>query len=674
MGISSPGIGSGLDVNSLVSQLISVESQPLTLLKKKEATFQSQVSALGQVKSALSSFQSALGSLSKVSTFQAVKATAADTSVLSASADATAAPGSYAIQVSQLAQAQKLVTAGQASTTAPIGTGTLTFDFGTISDVTDASSGVTSKAFASNGNGTKTVTIDSTHVSLSGIRDAINAASIGVTASIVNDGSATPNRLVLTNTATGAANGMKITVSNPDTGSLADLMSQDPATGGKQAMQQTIAAQDAKFTIDGLSISKPSNHVTDLIQGVSLDLSKTNTGTPTTLTIARDTASVSAAVSKFVDAFNAVNKTLTASSSYDASSKTAAPLNGDSTVRSIQSRLRSMLSTSVQGSGAYSRLADIGVSFQKDGTLAVDSTKLNKALASNFNDVASLFATTGNATDSALNYSGATDAAKPGTYPVQVSHMATQASLAGSYPLAPTTSIAPGNDSLSVNLNGVSASVKLKADDYTADALAREVQSQINGNSAFSGSGITVTVNGGKLFFTSNRYGSASSISLSGSAANALLGTSDPVDKIYTGTSGSEVTGTINGVSASGSGQKLTGASGDASEGLSIMITGGTKGDRGTVSYAKGYASQLSELVSNFLDKDGSLTVHTKGINSAISALKKQEDAMSQRLTTREAALRKQYTALDTQLSSMSSMSSYLTQQLAAIKANSSGG
>jgi flagellar hook-associated protein 2 len=669
MGISSPGIGSGLDVNSLVSQLMTQESQPLTLLQKKEAVYQSQVSALGQVKSALSSFQSALDGLTDAKSFQAVKATVGDTGALTASADASAAPGKYTLEVSQLAQSQKLVTAGQSSTTAAIGAGTITIDFGTISGGTlDSTTGKYSGAsFASSGSGTKTVTIDSAHSSLAGIRDAINAAGIGVTASIVNDGSATPNRLVLTNSATGSASSMRISVSGD--AALSGLLSQDPA--GSQALQQTIAAQDAKFSVDGLVVTKPSNHVTDLVQGVTLDLAKSNAGSPTTLTVARDSASVTASVQKFVDAFNAANKVLTDVQSYDASTKTAGILNGDSTMRNIQNRLRTMLSGVVNGSGAYSRLADIGVTFQKDGTLAVDSTKLNKALTSNFNDVAALFAVYGNASDAQVSYQGAGSATKPGSYALNVTRLATQGSLVGSAAPASTTITAGVNDSLTVSLDGSSATIMLKPGSYqTPAALAKEIESEINGNSTFSGAGSGVSVGVGSnniLSFTSNRYGSSSAISLSGNAAANLVGASP------TASGGADVAGTIDGLAATGSGQKLTGAGG-ASEGLAVLITGGATGARGTVSYAKGYASQLDDLVAGFLDTDGSLSAHTQGISAAIKALQGQEASMSQRLTLKEAALRAQFNALDTQLSNMSSTSSYLTQQLAAIKANSGNG
>ncbi|MBK4738976.1 flagellar filament capping protein FliD [Noviherbaspirillum pedocola] len=662
MGISSVGIGSGLDVNSIVTQLMSVENQPLTLLQNKEATYQAQLSALGQVKSALSTFQSAAGSLSDPTQFAAVKATVGDSGVLTASASSSAAPGSYALEVTQLAQAQKLVSAGQASTTTAIGAGTITFDFGTVSGGSlDASTGkYTGASFASSGSGSKSVTIDSTHATLSGIRDAINAAGMGVTASIVNDGSAAPNRLVLTNSATGAASSMKISVSGDAT--LSSLLSQDPA--GSQAMQQTIAAQDAKFSIDGLAVTKPSNHVTDLIDGVTLDLTKTNAGSPTTLSVARDTASATSAVQKFVDAYNTANKTLTSLQAYDATTKTTAALNGDSTVRSMQTRMRDVLSTAVRGGGAYDRLADIGVTFQKDGTLAVDSTKLNAALTSNFNDVASLFAVNGSATDSAVTYGAAGDNTKPGTYALTVTQLAAQAALSGSS-TAGLTITAGVNDNLSVNMNGTSASITLKPGTYAStDALALEVQAEINGNSAFSGAGVEVSQSNGVLSITSRQYGSASSIAIGGNGAQTLLGSS-PISS-----AGLDVAGSIDGAAATGSGQKLIGAAGTAADGLAVAVTGGALGSRGTVSYAKGYASQFNDLIDSFLSSDGSLTMHTNGVNASITSLQKQEDDMNTRLAARETTLRAQFTALDSQISAMNSTSTYLTQELAQIQAN----
>ncbi|MDH4284429.1 MAG: flagellar hook protein, partial [Gallionellaceae bacterium] len=204
-----------MDVNSIVSQLMTVEQRPLLALARKEASYQAQLSAYGSIKGALSSFQSAVSGLSNASRFQGLTATSSDTSIITASAASSAVAGAYSIDaITSLAQAQKLAAAGQASSTAAIGTGTLTFDFGTISGGTFSS--VTGKytgaTFTSSGAGTKTVTIDATNNSLQGIRDAINAAKIGVTATIVNDGGASPYRLALSSDSIGKTNSIKISV------------------------------------------------------------------------------------------------------------------------------------------------------------------------------------------------------------------------------------------------------------------------------------------------------------------------------------------------------------------------------------------------------------------------------------------------------------------------------
>lgn len=393
MGLSSPGIGSNLDINAIVSQLMSVESRPLTLLQNKQTAVKSTLSAFGQVQSALSTFNSAMDALADIEQFQPFKVTTGDASVLTASAKSGAVAGNYSVEVSQLARAQKLVAAGQASTTAAIGAGTLTISFGTISGGSlDPGTGQYSgAAFTSNGAPAREITIAPANNTLGGIRDAINKAGAGVTASIVNDGGTSPYRLVLTSNATGEANSMQISVAG-DQG-LSDLLSHDPA--GSQSLKETATAQNAKLKLDGLDISKPSNHITDLLQGVTIDLAKINPGAPTSLAVATAPSDISASVGKFVSAFNAINKTLKDLTAYNADTKTAAALNGESVIRSAQSKLRSMLTAPVTvANGAFSRLSDIGVTLDKNGTLTIDSAKLNKALETSSAGVAALFVAT----------------------------------------------------------------------------------------------------------------------------------------------------------------------------------------------------------------------------------------------------------------------------------------
>lgn len=664
MGLSSPGIGSNLDVNGIVSQLMSVESRRLTKMQVEEASYQSKLSAYGQVKGAMSTFQSAMTSLSSVAQFQPTTVTPSDAAIMTASATSIATPGTYSLEVTRLAQAQKLATAGQLSTATPIGAGTITFDFGTIIGGTrDADGKYTGASFKSNGNGVKTVTIDPTNNSLSGIRDAINTAAIGVTATIVNDGGDTPYRLVLSDKTTGAENSMKISVAGD--GGLSSLLSHNP--GGDvaaQALKETIKAQNAEFTIDGLTVSKQSNIVTDVIAGLTINLAKPTAGTPTTLTVARDTSSVVASVNKFVNSFNALNKALTDASSYNKDTKLAGPLNGDSAVRSAQAGLRSVLASAVQGGyGEFDRLSQIGVSFQKDGTLGLDSAKLNKALASNFNDVAGLFASAGKATDSLVSFTGSTSATKPGAYPVNVTKMATQAQVTGKA-AAQGLTITPGNnDLLTVTINGLTADITLAGGTYASnDALAAEIQSKINGNSTFAGLAVKVTQTAAKFSIATEMYGKDASIAVSGGAASDYLFGGVP-DVVL----GTDVEGTINGQPAKGLAQTLYGNEKDASAGIQVIINGGTTGERGTVNFSRGYAALFSEFADGVTGAGASLSSRTQGLDRSVAALRKQQEAETKRLTTREENLRKQFTALDTKLSALTNTSNYLAQQLAQI-------
>jgi flagellar hook-associated protein 2 len=663
MAISTLGTAtapSGLDVAGTVSQLMTVERQPLALLDRKEAGYQATLSAYGNVKSALASFQTAMSGMSNLSKFQALSATAADATILTASANSSAVPGSYAVQVGSLAQAQTIAAVGQTSASAAIGaaaTTTLSFQFGTISNGS-LSAGIYSNAtFTQDATqATGTVTIDSSNNSLQGIRDAINAANLGVTATIVNDGSAAPYRLVLASNTTGASKSMKISVAGD--AALQGLLAYDPA--GTQNLTQSSAAKDAALTVNGIAISSASNTVTGAIQGATLNLAKAGT---TTLAVARDAGAVQSAVQTFVAAYNDVHKTLTDLTAYNAATKTGAVLLGDSTVLTLQTQIRSALSSTLTGSGgSLTSLSQIGVALQRDGTMALDAAKLTTAIANNFNDVAGLFAAIGKPTDSLVNFVSSSTNTKPGSYAVNVTTLATQGNTAGSAAAGLTIS-AGVNDQLLMVLDGVSATVTLPAGTYTASALAAQVQATINGTAAFSAAGaaVNVTQSAGVISITSNRYGAGSGVNVTGNGLFNLLGGAP------TTAAGVDVAGTINGVSATGAGQTLTGTIGTATEGLKIQVVGGTTGARGTLNFSQGYAYKLNALAGNFLNSTGPVASRTDGINKSIKDIGKRRDAFNLRMVDVEAHYRAQFTALDVMLSNMSQTSNFLTQQLASL-------
>jgi flagellar hook-associated protein 2 len=402
--ISSLGVGANLDLASLLTQLETAEKQPMVALQAKAKSYTSKLSAYGTIQSALATLQTAAKKLGDPTLFQSVTGTPTVSGILSATSTDSSAAGNYTIEVSQLAQAQTVVTAGQASSKTAIGNGKITIDFGaitggTLDPATGKYTGATFTADASQP--AKSITIDPTNNTLEGIRNAINGANAGVTASIVNDGSGTPNRLVLTSTQTGDKSSMRISVDGDAT--LQGLLNNDPA--GTQNLKQTSAAQNAKLNVNGIDITSSTNTVKEAIQGATLTL--VNTG-KTGLSMKENTASVATAINDFVKAYNSLQSTAKTLTAYDADTKTGAALVGDSTLRNLQTRIRQALTTPQSGgTNDMKVLTEIGVSVQKDGTLAVDSAKLDKALANNLKGVANLFSS---ATGSTAGYGKQIDA------------------------------------------------------------------------------------------------------------------------------------------------------------------------------------------------------------------------------------------------------------------------
>lgn len=385
--LSSPGVGSKLEVQEIVSKLMTIERSPLKAIEQKETAFKAKITSLGLIKSALSSLQIASQSLNLSTTYNSVKPSVADASVFSAAVTGSTPPSSYAVEVKQLAQAQKLTSEGFASTAAALGTGTLKISIGSYADLDSPTASFTRKA------DTKEISIDidATNNSLEGIRDAINSSDAGVTATIINDGS--QYRLSLTSKETGEQNEIRISLGEGGDASLEKLTFDKTAGDTTGGFSENVAAKNAIIVVDGISITKASNTITDAIQGVTLTLNKEMAaGTTTKLTLTRDTSATKAAMENFVKAYNEVHKQIATLSDYNSATKEANILTGDATVRSIQTQLRQALSGAVAGAPVgMSSLSDIGISFQRDGTLAIDDGKLDKILADPNKDVGRLF-------------------------------------------------------------------------------------------------------------------------------------------------------------------------------------------------------------------------------------------------------------------------------------------
>lgn len=555
--VSSTG-ASGLPIDSLVTAQMQAEQQPITDIKTKISSYNTKLSAYSTLKSGLSTFQTAVDKLATAAKFNAQSVTASDATSISATANGTAVLGNYSVSVTQLATSQKLASPAYSSATDIVGTGKLTISFGTYT----AANGGTPASFTANADKSDiTIDITSSNNTLAGIRDAINAKNASVSASIVNDG--TGNRLVITSKDTGEVNSLKISVAdddgnNTDTGGLSAL-AYDPLASSNNMTQMT-AAKNALLTVDGMSISKASNTVSDVIQGVTLTL-KSVTSASNTLSVGTDTDTIQSSVQSFVDAYNALNTSMRNLTKFvSAGSTSNGALLGDSTARNIMVKLKSMLSASSPTATTYKTLSDIGVSMGSDGSLSLDSTKLQKAITNNVGDVAKLFSPSATSTDPQVTFLGSKDDTASGTYAVNITQ-------------------------------------------------------------------------------------------LGGNGVNAI--------------------GTINGVTANTTGSVLTGVIGNGSYGLQLSVTGTATGSRGTVTFSKGLAGELSSLLDGWLDTDGALTTKTDGISSSIKDLNKKADDISAKLPAIEARYRAQYAKLDALLSSLQSTSSNLTSQLAAISANS---
>jgi flagellar hook-associated protein 2 len=654
------GVGTGLDVNLIVSQLMTLERRPLTLLASQEAAVQAKISAWGSLKGTLASLQSAVHGLDSLERFRALKVSIGDTTLATAAAGTNAAPGTYSLEILALAQQHKVASGAFVATTDAVGTGTLTFQYGTYASI--------GNTFTLNGaKAAQTVTIGTGQNTLAGIRDAVNTANIGVSASILNDGSG--QRLVFTSKDSGAANSLKLTVADGDaTHTDAAGLSQlayDPtlSAGSGKNLTQTVAAQNASLNIDGIAISKTSNVVTDAIQGVTLTLAKAAPGTTTTVTVSRDSGAEQSAVQNFVKAYNAAATAFKDLTGYNADTKKGGLLQGDTDGLRIVSRLRAaaLFAAPDALSASLTSLWQVGVSFQKDGTLLLDAAKLQSAIDNSFDDIAGVFTRALKASHASVSYLGATDATLAGTYSLNVTQAATRGTLAGAQ-AAGLTITGGANDTVAFTVDGIAASVTLAAGSYaSAAALAAELQSKINGASALTSAGIQVTVtqSSGTFSVTSARYGSASSVAVSAGAGTTNLFGAAPV-----ASDGVDVAGTIDGTAGTGAGRTLTGAARSKAEGLKLDIAAGASGSLGTVGFSIGTATRLSRVIDDMLAADGIIDARTDGLDARTKAFVKQGEQINRRLAVIEQRYRAQFTALDTLLARMNTTSNFLTAQL----------
>ncbi len=413
--LSSPGVGSNLDVKSIVAALVSAEITPMqNRYDKQVKSLNTEISALGQVKSYLSSLQTSLNNLSTTGSIYQLNATASDTNALGATLTTGATTGSYQIEIEKLAQKQSL--ASDYLNTSSVGTGTIIINFGTYSS--------NNTVFTANPDADQvTITIGSGNDSLVAVRDAINNSDSGVTASIVTDDGG--SRLTITSSHTGEDYAMNIT------GTLSALH-YDPVNTDEQ-LSETVAAQNSQVKINGLTLTQNSNELNDSITGLNLTLKKAEDGKIITLDVTQDKEQFKTLVKDFVKKYNDTMGYLNNISGYNSTTKQAGDFQGDSQLRILKFQL-SQYATNPPNptqNGTIESLADIGITLNKDGTLSTNQTKLDNAFENNYDAIGALFAKTATATDTNIRIKTLGSEIEAGSYDVSLTTFNAGTSMSG---------------------------------------------------------------------------------------------------------------------------------------------------------------------------------------------------------------------------------------------------
>ena len=603
------GIYSGIDSKAIIQAILNAERQPEVQLQNRQAQFQNQRTAFDDMRSKLAAFSGALSSMSADITFRGRTATVSNDATLRATAGASAETGVFSIEVLDLAAAHKVRSAAVASVDQGLVTdGTITLRSGSGQTVT-----VNVSAAAGNN-------------SLAAVRDAINAAQGGVSASVVNDG---PDaRLVVRSDQTGVANALTITDST------------NLGLAGPGAL--VTAAADARVSVDGVASTSSTNHVTGLIPGITLDLIAKTLGTPTTVEIAPDKDAVVKAVQSLVTAYNDTIDYFNTQFSKDK----PGPLAGDSTAREAQRDLQSIVTGGVEGiaTGNIRSLSSIGVSFDgQTGKMSLDTTALTTQLDAGFDNVARMFINAGSATDPRIRYDGSSFGTQAGNYAVTVTQAAQQAVAAGS--AAINASGLGADEALTIGVGGGSTQVAL-----TAGMTIAQVVDAVNAGLRSGGVAATASNDAGRLRITSRDFGTATSVSVTSSIADSGNGSGTGFGTTATTGTGVDIAGTLGGVAATGAGQVLTGATGGPYAGLSVRATvtaadiAAANGNFGSVSFSQGLIRSLTTKLDGLTQSStGPIATSTDALDAEIKRITDDIAHIEDRLSRRQTVLTKMF-------------------------------
>ena len=561
--IQSLGVGSGLLTSELVEDIIKAERKAVDLrLDTRKAEVEAKISSYAAIRSAVSQVSTSVAALSSANTLLVNTVASSAPNSVTATATAAAALGAHTIDITSLARKQTLASARFASIDSVVGDGVLNIRFGT----TSVDQNGVYQSFSENSNrAALSITIPPERKTLAGIRDAINESGRGISASIVQDGQGFV--LVLAADAAGTNNSMEISVSEGVTSGLSALSYKLGAATPGVHLSQTVKGQDALLTVDGVSISRQTNTISDVIPGVTFNLLSATISTAS-LSVSRDDSEINKRVQNFVTGFNDLKALMDELTKFDEKEKTGALLISDATLRGLRTQMRRVLGGGIVGldNNNIRALVDIGIRTDQNAgyALTFDSNRFSSALNSDAKGVRDLLTDSSKSSDPQIKVTSFQRSTTAGNYAVSINRLASQGTLSGvSTPgLDNPVTIDANSNNLSLKIDGIATNIELTSGVYAdGQALAIEIQKQINATPALKNAGLGVTASyssvSDRISLVSNSFGSRSQVSVTSvdvetSAKMGLVVADGEASK------GSDVAGNINGVSGVGSGQFLS--------------------------------------------------------------------------------------------------------------------
>ncbi len=639
--ISALGIGSGFLNNELVDDLAEAQRRPVELrLDQREERTEARLSALGQIQNAVTELRLPARQLSDPTALRRFEGESSNSAVGVSVDSEEAGRGSFDVDVHQIARSHALASgtfADRDSTS--VGTGDLTFQVGEES---------------------ATITLDEDNSTLNDLANAINEGDFGVSASILDTGDGF--RLVLNSDETGVANAISITADGD--AALDDFNFNDEV----QNLTETRAATDAELTINGVDITRSSNTVDGVVDGVTFELNDVTT-TSAQVNITQDVQGATERVQNLVNAFNELQQMVNEFTEFDPD-EGGSILTGDSAVRNTMNQIRRDLGQTVPGleDSSVRSLADVGISTNFDtGELDFNTARFQEQLQSNPDDVAALFSNQGRTSDSQVEFVRSGSETQAGEYSINVEELATRGSFTGDA-LAETINIDENNNTFSLRLNdGNTAELVLSEGEFTREELVDEIRNQIADNPVIQASGDRLNVSltdTNELEFVSARYGSESSVEIVDGQEDLGLTPGE-------GVVGTDVVGTIDGREAQGDGQVLFLGrdNGDAS-GIQVRVRGTETGNRGTVSFIEGVGSGIVDRVNSLVGEGGALSSRTDSLRDEIDSIQESRQDLNDRINAFRERLVSQFTAADQRISQFQNTGDFLSQQLAALAPN----